>query len=45
MIGLLYAIVAWKPHAVSREVIVILGSALVEGVLCFHWAAASRQLC
>jgi hypothetical protein len=41
LIGLLYAIVAWKPHAVSREVIVILGLLqLVEGVLLFSFAGS-----
>jgi hypothetical protein len=34
LIGALYALVAWKPHAVTREVIVILGMLqLVEAVL------------
>ena len=34
LIGALYALVSWKPHAVSREVIVILGMLqLVEAVL------------
>jgi len=41
LIGLLYAIVAWKPHAVSREVIIIFGLLqLVEGVLLFSFAGS-----
>lgn len=41
LIGLLYGIVAWKPHAVSREVIVILGLLqLVEGVLLFSFSGS-----
>ncbi len=41
LIGLLYAIVAWKPHAVSREVIVIFGLLqLVEGVLLFSFSGS-----
>lgn len=41
LIGLLYAVVAWKPHAVSREVIVILGLLqLVEAVLQFTFAGS-----
>jgi hypothetical protein len=36
LIALLYALVAWKPHAVSREVIVLLGLLqMVEAVLQF----------
>lgn len=41
LIGALYALVAWKPHAVSREVIVILGLLqLVEAVLQFSFAGS-----
>lgn len=41
LIGLLYALVAWKPHTVSREVIVILGMLqLVEAVLQFSFAGS-----
>jgi hypothetical protein len=41
LIGLLYALVAWKPHAVSREVIVILGMLqLVEAILQFAFAGS-----
>jgi hypothetical protein len=39
LIGLLYLLVAYKPHAVSREVIVLLGLIqLVEAVLMFAMA-------
>jgi hypothetical protein len=42
LIGLLYALVAWKPHAVSREVIVIFGLLqLVEAVLLFSFAGSA----
>jgi hypothetical protein len=42
LIGLLYALVAWKPHAVSREVIVILGMLqLVEAILQFSFAGST----
>ncbi len=42
LIGVLYALVAWKPHAVSREVIVILGLLqLVEAVLHFSFAGST----
>lgn len=42
LIGLLYGLVSWKPHAVSREVIVILGMLqLVEAVLQFSFAGSS----
>ncbi len=41
LIGLLYALVAWKPHAMSREVIVILGLLqLVAAVLQFVFAGS-----
>jgi hypothetical protein len=41
LIGLLYALVSWKPHAVSREVIVILGLLqLVEAILQFFFAGS-----
>jgi hypothetical protein len=41
LIGALYALVAWKPHAVSREVIVILGMLqLVEAVLQSSFAGS-----
>jgi hypothetical protein len=41
LIGLLYALVAWKPHAVSREVIVILGLLqLVEAVLLLSFSGS-----
>jgi hypothetical protein len=41
LIGLLYALVSWKPHTVSREVIVILGMLqLVEAVLQFSFAGS-----
>jgi hypothetical protein len=41
LIGLLYALVAWKPHAVSREVIVILGLLqLVEAVLLLTFSGS-----
>ncbi len=41
LIGLLYALVAWKPHAVSREVIVILGLLqLVEAALQLSFAGS-----
>jgi hypothetical protein len=41
LIGLLYALVAWQPHAVSREVIVIFGLLqLVEAVLLFSFAGS-----
>jgi hypothetical protein len=41
LIGLLYALVAWKPHAVSREVIVIFGLLqLVEAGLLFSFAGS-----
>ena len=41
LIGMLYALVAWKPHAVSREVIVILGMLqLVEAILQFFFAGS-----
>jgi len=39
LIGLLYVLVAYRPHAVSREVIVLLGLIqLVEAVLLFALA-------
>lgn len=39
LIGLLYALVAFRPRSVSREVIVIFGLLqLVEAVLLFHFA-------
>jgi hypothetical protein len=39
LLALLYAIVAWRPHAVSREVIVICGLLqLVEAVLLFAFS-------
>ncbi len=42
LISLLYALVAWKPHAVSREVIVIFGLLqLVEAVLLFSFAGSA----
>ena len=42
LIGLLYALVAWKPHAMSRAVILILGLLqLVEAVLQFSLAGSS----
>lgn len=42
LIGTLYALVSWKPHAVSREVIVILGLLqLVEAVLHFSFAGST----
>lgn len=42
LISLLYAMVAWKPHAVSREVIVIFGLLqLVEAVLLFSFAGSA----
>jgi hypothetical protein len=41
LIGALYALVAWKPHAVSREVIVILGMLqMVEAVLLFSFSGS-----
>jgi hypothetical protein len=41
LIGLLYALVAWKPHSVSREVIVILGMLqLIEAILQFAFAGS-----
>ncbi|MEO6081309.1 MAG: hypothetical protein ABIQ86_16290 [Steroidobacteraceae bacterium] len=41
LIGVLYALVAWKPHAVSREVIVIFGLLqLVEAVLQFSFSGS-----
>lgn len=41
LIALLYALVAWKPHAVSREVIVIFGlMQLVEAVLLLSMAGS-----
>jgi hypothetical protein len=41
LIAVLYALVAWKPHAVSREVIVLLGLLqLVEAVLLFSFAGS-----
>jgi hypothetical protein len=41
LIGSLYALVAWKPHAVSREVIVIFGLLqLVEAGLLFSFAGS-----
>lgn len=41
LIGILYAIVATRPHAVSREVIVILGLLqLVEAVLLLTFAGS-----
>ena len=41
LIGILYAIVAWHPHSVSREVIVILGLVqLVEAVLLLTFAGS-----
>ena len=41
LIGALYALVAWKPHAVSREVIIILGMLqLVEAVLQSFFAGS-----
>lgn len=39
LIGLLYTLVAFRPHAVTREVIVLLGLLqLVEAVLLFSFA-------
>jgi hypothetical protein len=41
LIGALYSLVAWKPHAVSREVIVILGMLqMVEAVLLFSFSGS-----
>jgi hypothetical protein len=41
LIGALYALVAWKPHAVSREVIVLMGLLqLVEAVLMFTFSGS-----
>jgi hypothetical protein len=41
LIGALYALVAWKPHAVSREVIIILGMLqMVEAVLLFSFSGS-----
>jgi hypothetical protein len=41
LIGLLYALVSWKPHAVSREIIVIFGLLqLVEAVLLFSFSGS-----
>ena len=41
LIGLLYALVAWKPHSVSREVIVIFGLLqLVEATLQFSFSGS-----
>jgi hypothetical protein len=41
LIGALYALVAWKPHAVSREVIVLLGLLqMVEAVLLFSFSGS-----
>jgi hypothetical protein len=41
LIALLYLIVAFKPHAVSREVIVILGLLqLVEAILLFSFSGS-----
>jgi hypothetical protein len=41
LIGALYSLVAWRPHAVSREVIVILGMLqLVEAVLLFSFSGS-----
>ncbi len=42
LIALLYALVAYRPHAVSREVIVLLGLLqLVEAVLLFSFAGSA----
>ena len=42
LIGGLYALVAWKPHAVSREVIVILGMLqLLEAVLQLSFSGSN----
>jgi hypothetical protein len=42
LIAALYALVAWKPHAVSREVIVLFGLLqLVEAVLLFSFAGSA----
>jgi hypothetical protein len=41
LIGLLYLLVAYKPHTVSREVIVLFGMVqLVEAVLLFTFAGS-----
>lgn len=41
LVGLLYSLVAYKPHAVSREVIVLLGMLqLVESTLLFLFAGS-----
>jgi hypothetical protein len=41
LIGALYALVAWKPHAVSREVIIMLGMLqMVEAVLLFSFSGS-----
>ena len=41
LIGLLYALVAYQPHTVTREVIVILGlMQLVESILMFVFAGS-----
>lgn len=42
LIGAMYAIVAYRPHAVSREVIVIFGlMQLVEAILLFTFAGST----
>lgn len=41
LIGALYALAAWKPRAVSRTVVVLLGLLqLVEAILLFHFAGS-----
>ena len=43
LIALLYLLVAFKPHAVTREVIVLLGLLqLVECVLLFSFSGSTR---
>lgn len=41
LIAALYALVAWKPQAVSRAVVLLLGLLqLVEAILLFHFAGS-----